>query len=381
LYSKDYYIDVSEVTSTYGKTDSSWATHKAFKDQYQTTEDGESLFDCYLAEDCTSYSPTCFLTLPIKYTTANGTIENLKVALKGTRPHFNPSTVQKLEAIGGSSMQRTSQSFKIGGGEVSAFKNIDGDGVPLRYIVLVQAGGGGGGGTTGSNSACGGGGGGMIAAYFHAFTDKSYDVMVGSGGAGAGKNVSKGAGTDGSDSYIVLQSTIPNASGWKNPGLKFTQQVIAYGGKAGKDGPYGPGAGGSGTLSGTYNEICSVLVKTQVDGGGGGQGDKGSTTAKDGKKGTSVDETTMICAPSTDKNYSIKFSAQSGGTCDDGFGGGGGAAALGPGGHGGTAGTTSGAKGKTPASGFGGGGGGATYIFLNYITGGAGKQGTVRIYY
>lgn len=26
-------------------------------------------------------------------------------------------------------------------------------------------------------------------------------------------------------------------------------------------------------------------------------------------------------------------------------------------------------------------GGGATYIFLNYIAGGAGKQGTVRIYY
>jgi NadR type nicotinamide-nucleotide adenylyltransferase len=47
----------------------------------------------------------------------------------------------------------------------------------------------------------------------------------------------------------------------------------------------------------------------------------------------------------------------------------------------GTAGTTSGAKGKTPASGFGGGGCGATYIFLNYITGGAGRQGTVRIYY
>jgi hypothetical protein len=386
LYSSDYYIDLSDCVSVYCKSDNSWGGHAGFRSQYQTSSNGDSLFDCFLYSDGQVMS-TAYLEVNNFMITKDSTQKTFKIALRGTRPHFNQSYAKTT--TGASTLKRGVSTLTVGSASLSNLIGIDGPDAPLRYICVCCGGGGGGGGTIASDSACGGGGGGTIAAYIHLYKDCDYTLMTGSGGKGASKNVSQGAGNPGASSRITFNpELIPNLAGLRYKGTYKAsnegslQNVGAGAGLAGKDGSYGPGTGGSTTLYGPNGSTTGSVYKIgSANGGNGGQGDKGGQSGMNGVKGGDVDAVSWIAGLSSDLKSSLAYAKKSGGTCHDGYGGGGGASLLGVGGAGGTPGSSSKAPGKAPASGYGGGGGGATYIFLTHITGGNGANGITYLYY
>jgi hypothetical protein len=353
-YDASYYIDLADVVSTYCATTSSYSTHSGFKDQYKyTSSSGASLFDCFMSDDGEDPA-TAYIEIKNFKITKNGTVSTFKLALKGTRPHFNKSA----EVGNGWTLHINNNGLVYNSSDyLEQFTNVDNGVRPLRYICLLQGGGGGGSGTYGDHSGSGGGGGGFTAAYVH-LTNESHTITIGSGGAGG----YKGSGKSGGDTSISCSNFTISAKG-------------------GGGGGYGSGTQGAGTGATRTDPSNYLKTITTVIGGYGGVGDYAGG-GRDGQNGSNRNATTLYCTDSNraDSKYSLTLAAKSGGKHQSNYGGGGGASQMGDGGNGGTPGKSSQAYGRD-GSAYGGGGGGATYIFLTYIKGGAGAAGLCKIYY
>jgi hypothetical protein len=146
-------------------------------------------------------------------------------------------------------------------------------------INLLVIGGGGG---AGSRGAGGGGAGGFVEANAYAVTPGSnYEVVVGTGGAGAASNT-ENSGTAGNSSSFKLSGTGITALGG---GAGLSHSTTANGGNAGS------GSGTGGTLyrfdggSGARNNTCGT--SDWCGGGGGGAGSLGGNAGATGGNGGS----------------------------------------------------------------------------------------------
>lgn len=349
-YSTDNYIELADVVSTYcAPSSNAYSSHSTFKDQYKYSS-GSSLFDCFMSDDGEDPA-TAYIEVKGFKITKNSTTSTFKLALKGTRPHFN-----KTKDLASGNLTVKSDGLYHSSTKLTDFSNLDGT-RPLRYLCLLQGGGGGGSGTYGDHSGSGGGGGGFTAAYVH-LTGESHTITIGSGGAGG----YKGSGKSGGNTSISCSN--------------FT--ISAHGGGGGG---YGSGTQGAGTAGSRTDPSNYLKIITTVQGGYGGVGDYAGG-GRDGQNGSRRNETTLYCTDSNraDSKYSLTLPTQNGGSHQSNYGGGGGASQMGAGGDGGTPGAANKAYGRD-GSAYGGGGGGATYIFLTYIEGGDGGVGLFRIYY
>ena len=126
------------------------------------------------------------------------------------------------------------------------------------YRITVKGGGGGGGGGYTNVSGGGGGEGGTTIAYERMTAGATASVTIGAGGTGGTKNAS--AGTNGGNTYVVVNSNTYTGGG-------------GYGGNKGADrGADGYCKGGSGTIVGASGQSATGTYADAVGSVGGGAG-------------------------------------------------------------------------------------------------------------
>lgn len=262
--------------------------------------------------------------------------------------------------------------------------------IPDRLLVVLQGAGGGGGGNSGGQyfivtligSDGGGGGSGALlcivinTSKLKESSSNYFKIVTGQGGGGGhpyedGMVSEQGAGwvswyggdgSKGANSSIYFNNTL----------------LISAGGGYGATGGGTPGAvnfgkGGSGGSvtkgkdPGDYYWIVSQL--------------SGLTGANPKSNGPASSTNTIYCVSNSKKTQGVNklsVGGKSGGSHATNSAGGA-ASYLGPGGNGGSDGSS--CQGKAPSEGFGGGGGGARYYVGGACDGGNGAQGYMAIYY
>jgi hypothetical protein len=248
--------------------------------------------------------------------------------------------------------------------------NLD---IPIEYLV-VAGGGGGGSSAWGTGGASGGGGGGGEVAYGYmdASAGITYNITVGTGGAGGVNNSSSEASNGGNSSFGSYTVLGGGFGGTSNGGVG-----------TGNSG----GCGGGGAFNGSFTKQGGNNIGSYFGQGGGNSFNDSTSVFGSGGGGGAFEQgfpATLTVGGAGGDGLNIAISGEflhfgsggGGGAFDSGGNPAGGSGGADSGGNGGT-GATSGV-GSPGIDGLGGGGGGGSYTGAHQ-NGGAGGDGTVMI--
>ncbi len=362
------YLDTDNFNTTYGISTIGFDAIKNRHPQYGGTSG--DLYTGFIQGDFPDLKTAGYVVPPYKI---NG--EQIKLTLPGTICLFQTPIADISQAAQTKyTFKRTSDAITITRSDGTLYKTMSAsefpDGVvPFYAVFLCQGGGGGGSSSEGLVAGRGGGGGGFAAGIIDILENNSFYFTVGGFGFGGSHKDSDGAtaarhdGESGSATYVSDREN--------NSDL-----ILAEGGKGGVASDTAPSdaTGGRGIIASEVIPLHIMLQgqRNDFEGSSGGTGliDQGSTA-------TSVSAKQLLIPGTTGLLSSISYGSdttRTSGTMGSLGGGAGGPSWFANGGNGGD-GATAGSSGT---QGAGGGGGG--YLLGTYLIGGAGGNGSIKIY-
>lgn len=309
-----------------------------------------------------------YITLPFK---VNG--EQIKVVLPGTICLFyNCIADISMSASTKFKFSRTSDAISIYyASDNTLYKTIpatsfDKGVVPFYAVFLCQGGGGGGSSSEGLVAGRGGGGGGFAAGIIDIVQNNSFSFTVGGFGFGGSHVSGDGATASRHDGGTGSATYVSNYEG--NSDL-----ILAEGGWGGVAADTAPS-----NATGGRGLIASKVIPLRLGSGSDFEGSSGGTGLIDqGSAATSVSAKKLLIPGATGVLSSTSYGSNttySSGTMGSLGGGAGGPSWFANGGNGGDGANV----GSNGSNGAGGGGGG--YLIGSYIRGGAGGNGSIKIY-
>lgn len=360
------YLDTDNFNTTYGLSTMGFEVINNRYLQYGGAEG--TLYTGFIQEDNPNLETAGYVVLPYKI---NG--EQIKLTLPGTICLFQNLIANISQAATTRyTFKRTSDAITITRGDGTVYKTMLAEEFPLGVVpfyavFLCQGGGGGGSSSEGLLAGRGGGGGGFAAGIIDIVQNNSFSFTVGGFGFGGSHVSGDGATASRHDGGTGSATYVSNYEG--NSDL-----ILAEGGWGGIAADIAPSnaTGGRGLIA---SEVIPLRLNdgSDFEGSSGGTGliDQGSTATTVSAKKLLIPGTTGMLSSVSHGSTATRTSGTMGST----GGGAGGPSWLANGGNGGSG----SAAGSGGSNGAGGGGGG--YLIGSYISGGAGGNGSIQIYY